>query len=1739
MAGIRFVNGVNGQTIDNATVGVLRLMPNAQVTMELGSGYSMGIDNASNIDLQNSSSLKVTTSKMALTGSNRVVYRYAPLVGLGNNLQKSTNTVKVGENAVLSIIRTGVERSDSPLIGMGPYGSPSNSSSTYHFEVDGGSLDLEDSAYSNYLPETYSLKYDNSKSNGWPALLTMWGTSSFDYINFNNAKLINLQRKQGYLIKTEGAENGNDGQNHIVINSKDSNYNTPLTIIPAGQTTPVTWNIKYLSNTSQGGNYALAFRKVATWNTNGSEYMNGSINTTHGVNEVELTPNASDPGSNSFSNGKVVADANDTTASNALNDFINHFSWWNTSGVKFGSELALKNQYTVSYKTVNVEQGKSATTDPSFIGADGKDTTKPAGTTFALDSDAPEWASVNPTTGKVTVTPGTDVTVDEYNIPVTVTYPDGSTKEVHIQVNVGPKTKDAAEYTPSYAPVNVEPGQTATTTPKFTDADGKPVTTIPAGTKFETGSDSPTWASVNPTTGKMTVTPARDVTPGAYNIPVTVTYPDNSTDETTIPVIVTKAGQTVTWGDNGAIVTTVDPSNVKAHETTENSQVVPVSDVKVIVEGYKLTNGKLETTKTPITVDSNTVSWKFAPSTNVGKATAYEDITNNKINIDLTNNTDAQAILGTKTGIVTTNPFTIHATGADAKTVTTPVEVKLDSALTGDQFNKLVDNNIPTEQIKNTSWLTKPDKDGKGGVIKITFTDKDANGHQTYLNIDIPASSLKMTTDADSYSPSYTPITVEPGKTVTTSPTFTGITGVPAGTTFKTNTDAPTWASVDPTKGTVTVSPTADVTPGAYNIPVTVTYQDGTTDETNVPVIVTKTGQMVTWGDNGAVVTTVDPSKVKAHKTSDKSQVVPVSDVKVTAEGYKLTNGVLGTKPTSITVDPSTVSWEKAPNTVVDTATADENTISGNKVAIDLSNNADAQAILGSKNGKLTTNSFDIAANGAGAKAVTTPVEVKLNSNLTDDQFNALVDNNIPTEQIESTTWGTKPNKDGNNGVIKIAFKDKDADGNPTYLNVNIPSGSLKMTTDADEYTPESQDISTTQGTLPAADKTITNKPTDNVPNKLPDGTTIAWADQNQAQADVNTPGEHEEDITVTYPDGSTENVTITVNVEAKTKDSDKYTPESQDISTTQGTVPGASSAITNKSTDDAANKLPEGTIINWTDPNKVQTDVNTPGEHEEDITVTYPDNSIDSVTIKVIAKAEPVTKPIKVTVGQTPDAKDGISNLNNGGNTSVPGYPSGAHWFNDVAPDTSTTGQTSGTAVVTYPDGSTENVTIPVNVVAKTTDADKYTPSYTSVNVKPGQIATTTPKFTDPDGKVVTVPTGTAFAPGTDIPTWATVDPSNGTVTLKPGTNVSPGNYNIPITVTYPDGSNDNASATVHISNSTTTTDADKYTPEGQTINVIKGQTPDPANGIKNKGNLPEGTSYAWKDGTPDTTTPGNKSAVVVVTYPDSSKEEVPVTIQVTNPVTPTDADQNNPEAQDVQTTVGKVPDPSSGIANKDKLPNGTKYTWQTTPDTSTTGNHPAEILVTYPDGSHDQVSVNIVVKSNSTNEDKAKKLAEHKSTAADEINQAAKGKKSKIDHMKISDQEKSKLKDLVDQKAADAIKEISNAKSLDEVNTARTAGLKEIESVAPNSSDLPDRPKAKKNSKNRHGKGANVNGQNGNAGFSANVHASALAASNKNNKGALPQTGENESNLGLVGLAIASLGALLGLAISRKRKN
>lgn len=94
---------------------------------------------------------------------------------------------------------------------------------------------------------------------------------------------------------------------------------------------------------------------------------------------------------------------------------------------------------------------------------------------------------------------------------------------------------------------------------------------------------------------------------------------------------------------------------------------------------------------------------------------------------------------------------------------------------------------------------------------------------------------------------------------------------------------------------------------------------------------------------------------------------------------------------------------------------------------------------------------------------------------------------------------------------------------------------------------------------------------------------------------------------------------------------------------------------------------------------------------------------------------------------------------------------------------------------------------------VAKQAAKDQYTPAYQPLTVTAGeQPVTGAPTFTTTaDGHPVpTIPDGTHFTKdaGDQVPAWATVAPTTGMVTVNPAAEVTPGDYTVPVTVTYAD---------------------------------------------------------------------------------------------------------------------------------------------------------------------------------------------------------------------------------------------------------------------------------------------------------------------------------------------------------------
>ena len=150
------------------------------------------------------------------------------------------------------------------------------------------------------------------------------------------------------------------------------------------------------------------------------------------------------------------------------------------------------------YKETEVKVGEEATAERPVNknGTAVPDSAKFAAATAEDVKNAPEfqkaglpedvapqdWVTVN-ADGTLTIKPGADVKPGTYNVPVKVTYEDGTTKVINAPIKVVDETKQSDEFEPAYEEKLVVPGEETKSSPTFTDKDGKE-TQAPEGSKF-------------------------------------------------------------------------------------------------------------------------------------------------------------------------------------------------------------------------------------------------------------------------------------------------------------------------------------------------------------------------------------------------------------------------------------------------------------------------------------------------------------------------------------------------------------------------------------------------------------------------------------------------------------------------------------------------------------------------------------------------------------------------------------------------------------------------------------------------------------------------------------------------------------------------------------------------------------------------------------------------------------------------------------------------------------------------------------------------------------------------------------------------------------------------------------------------------------------------------------------------------------------------------------------------------
>ena len=598
-----------------------------------------------------------------------------------------------------------------------------------------------------------------------------------------------------------------------------------------------------------------------------------------------------------------------------------------------------------------------------------------------------------------------------------------------------------------------------------------------------------------------------------------------------------------------------------------------------------------------------------------------------------------------------------------------------------------------------------------------------------------------------------------------------------------------------------------------------------------------------------------------------------------------------------------------------------------------------------------------------GEITVTFPDKTKL-SGETAEEFDVPVTVTYPDGSVDKTNANFKLDTDGD-GDPDVTDPDDDGDGinddedsNPKVPNANdhfepgYEDGSGKPGEDVKVPAPKFTDKDGKDTTAPEGTKFTPGENT-------PDGVTI---DEKTGEITVKVPEDAKPGdkitvpVVVTYPDGTKDNVDVTVTVEQPdapeqpdVKDNEKYDPEYKGGSGKPGTdvkVP----APEFKDKDGNPTEAPDAKF--------------TPGENTPDgVTI---DENTGGITVKVPEDANP------------------------GDKITVP-------------------------VVVTYPDDTKDNVDVTVTVTdPEAKDNETFEPGYEDGSGKPGEdVKVPAPEFKDKDGNKVTPPADTKFEKGEGAPEGVTVN-EDGSITVKVPEDAKPGDkITVPVVVTYPDGSKDNVDVTVTVEQPDApeqpdVKDNEKYDPEykggsgkpGTDVKVpapeFKDKDGNPTEAPDAKftpgENTPDGVTIDENTGgitvkVPEDANPGDKITVpVVVTYPDDTKDNVDVTVTVTDPEAK-DNETFEPGYEDGSGKPGedvKVPAPEfkDKDGNPTTAPDGTKFTpGENTPDGVTINENTGEItvkvpedatpgdkitvpvVVTYPDNSTDTVEVTVTV--------------------------------------------------------------------------------------------------------------------------------------------------------------------------------
>ncbi|HEL1626198.1 TPA: GA module-containing protein, partial [Streptococcus suis] len=1199
---------------------------------------------------------------------------------------------------------------------------------------------------------------------------------------------------------------------------------------------------------------------------------------------------------------------------------------------------------------------------------------------------------------------GTGANQGKKVVEVEITYPDKSKEKIEVPV----KHADNQVHNPEAPTKPVQLDVAATTDTSLSDADKQAVkdaVTIPQG--------SGGVASL-PEDAKVV---DRNGTPV---VPVTVTYPDNTTDTVYVPVVQKDSVKyTPSLTDANSPVLTNTPA--KANEPVQEDDKAAIAakvDKKTLPQGTE--------TKVP---DDAVVELENGKPV-VPVLVSYPDGTSEIIKVpvdqkdDLTYNPEAP---NKDNAVAITSPQT------QGTEITDPTDK---AAILDSVTVPAVDGGQAPQVTKEIASPVTEGPDGPYVTVKVSYPDG------TSETVNVPVNQK----DNETHNPTV------PEKAVQVDAP-----AVQDGTLSEDDKKAIKDTVVIPEGSGGQASLPADAKVidrnGTPVVPVTVTYPDNTTDTVYVPVVqkdsvkhtpsLTDADQPVLTDtpakaetpvqdtDKAAIAAKVDLSKLPENTTAK----VP-DGAKVELDGDKPVVPVLVSYPDGTSEIIKVPVDQKDSETYTPTAPAAEApvAITGSDAPDAPIAEADKPAILNS----VTVPAVDGGQAPKVTKEITSPVKVvdgkafvEVTVTYPDDTYEKV---NVPVNQKDNEANDptvTAPEKPAPISVpvaentpvesdadkklitdkvnvaglpnppqsVKVAEPAKvvmDQAGNPVVnVEVTYPDGTKDIVpvpvkqADNQTNTPSLKDpeVGKPAEVLVAIDPTpgvAINNPMDKEAiaakvdlSKLPAGTTAEVADGAVVANDPLT-NKPVVPVTVTYPDGTSE----IINVPVKQADNLAMDPSLKDTNP----VPILTEATVGLTVSDKANL---DAIVAKVDPKTGKAEVvnNTIVAGKEDgphagqpvvnVLVTYPDGTQDTIEVPV-KQADNVVKEPSLT-DQTPVPIQAAATTG----TTVPAddkqailakvkVPEGANaTIADDATVVREDGQPVVPVTVTYPDGTTDTISVPV----KRADNSKYTPSQVTDPVQVDAATAPGTAITSQDDKdaiiaAVPVPKVAAGekAPVVSLPENPRVEEVNGQPVVK-------------AIVTYADGTTDTVDVPIVQKVSATKEPSLKEAEAGKPAQAVITENPtagasitNPAdqNVILDKVVVPEGGKASIADDAVVEMDGDQPVLPVTVTYTDGSKDIIKVPVKQADNVAkePSLKSQTPVGVMDAPAVGAQVEEPADleAIKNNVDTKGGTASIEDPTIVEGPNNQPAVAVKVTYPDGTADTILVPIKTADNVT---------------------------------------------------------------------------------------------------------------------------------------------------------------------------